>query len=232
MELVDEGDDPALAVDDLAKDSLQPLLELPAVLRAGDHRADVQRDDPLALQTLGHVTGHDPLGEALDDRGLADAWLADQDGVVLRPAAEHLDDATHLLVATDHRVELAATGLLREVTAVLLEDLILLLGVLVGDALPAPDLGERREDAVAREARLAQEVGGRGVPAEQAEEQVLGRDVLVREGLGLAERGVEDRARGLRDPDLGALRVDLRHAVERRIDAVAERLRLHAEVVQ
>ena len=52
----------------------------------------------------------DPLGEALDDRGLADAGLADQDGVVLGAAGEDLDDAADLVVAADDRVELARLG--------------------------------------------------------------------------------------------------------------------------
>ena len=58
----------------------------------------------------GHVAVDDPLGEALDDRGLADAGLADQDGVVLGAAGEDLDDAADLVVAPDHRVELAVLG--------------------------------------------------------------------------------------------------------------------------
>ena len=94
-------------VGDLLEDGLQPLLELAAVLRAGHHRAEVQRDHALVLQRLGHVAGHDALREALDDRGLADAGLADQDGVVLRAARQHLDRPADLLVAADHRVELA-----------------------------------------------------------------------------------------------------------------------------
>ncbi len=53
----------------------------------------------------------DALGEALDDRGLADAGLADQHRVVLRAAAEDLDDAADLVVAADDRVELALLGL-------------------------------------------------------------------------------------------------------------------------
>jgi uncharacterized protein YjiS (DUF1127 family) len=46
-------------------------------------------------------------GRALDDRGLADAGLADQHRVVLGAAREHLDDAADLLVAADDRIELA-----------------------------------------------------------------------------------------------------------------------------
>src|SRR6478672_8652750 len=43
----------------------------------------------------------DPPGEALGDRGLADAGLADEHGVVLRATREDLDDAPDLLVAAD-----------------------------------------------------------------------------------------------------------------------------------
>jgi hypothetical protein len=39
----------------------------------------------------------DPLRQALDDRGLADAGLAEQHGVVLRAAAEDLHDALDLV---------------------------------------------------------------------------------------------------------------------------------------
>src|SRR5215475_5621294 len=42
-------------------------------------------------QGLGHVAGHDALGEALDDRGLADAGLADEHRVVLGTPGQHLD---------------------------------------------------------------------------------------------------------------------------------------------
>ena len=47
--------------------------------------------DPLVLQPLGHVAADDPLGEALGDRRLADARLADQDRVVLGPPLQDLD---------------------------------------------------------------------------------------------------------------------------------------------
>ena len=64
----------------------------------------------------------------LDDRGLADAGLADQDRVVLGATREHLDHTADLLVAPDHRVELALLGQLCQVTPEALERLLLLLG--------------------------------------------------------------------------------------------------------
>ena len=77
VQLVDEDDQLALG-GDLLQHGLQPLLELAAVLRACEERADVERPNTLALQPFGNVAGDDPLREALDDRGLADARVADQ----------------------------------------------------------------------------------------------------------------------------------------------------------
>ena len=142
VQLVHEEDDLALRVLDVLEDRLQALLELAAVLRPGEQGADVERDDPAVAQRLGHVAGDDALGEALDDGGLADAGVADEDGVVLAAAGEDLDDAADLVVTADHRVELALRGLLGEVAAEALERVDLLLGALVGHAVAAADLGD------------------------------------------------------------------------------------------
>ena len=84
VQLVDEEDDLAGRVLDLREDGLQPLLELAAVLRAGEERADVERPDALALEALGHVARDDALREPFDDRRLPHAGLADEHRVVLR----------------------------------------------------------------------------------------------------------------------------------------------------
>ena len=47
--------------------------------------------------------GDDPLGEALDDRGLADAGRSQQDGVALGAADEDLDHPGRLVLAADRR---------------------------------------------------------------------------------------------------------------------------------
>ena len=65
VELVDEGDDLALGVGDLLQDRLHAVLELAAVLRARDHRADVERDEALVAQPLGDVALDDAPREAL-----------------------------------------------------------------------------------------------------------------------------------------------------------------------
>jgi hypothetical protein len=73
----------------------------------------------LVLQRLGHFAVDDALREALDDRGLADAGLADQHRVVLRAPLQDLDHAPDLVVAADHRVELAVARALGQVERVL-----------------------------------------------------------------------------------------------------------------
>ena len=132
-----------------SQDGLEPLLELAAVLRAGHHGGQVEGDEPLAAQGLGHVAGHDALGEALDDGGLADAGLADEHRVVLGAAGEHLDDAADLAVAADDRVELALAGGRGQVVAVLLEGLEGALGVGRGDLGGAAHGRQRGEQALA-----------------------------------------------------------------------------------
>ena len=176
----------AVARLDLGEHGLQPLLELAAVLRAGEQRADVERPDLAVLQALRARRPRRSLREPFGDRGLADAGLADQHRVVLRAAREDLDDAADLLVAADHRVELPRLGGLGEVAAELRERLVGALGILRRDALTAADLLDPREDLVARH-RL------------EREEEVLGRDVVVLEPrallVGLVEHARERRRR-------------------------------------
>ncbi len=105
VQLVNEQDDLALGVRDLLEHRLEALLELAAVLRARHQRPEIERHDPLVAKPLGHVAADDALRQPLGNRRLADAGLTNQDRVVLRPPAQHLDDAPNLLVAADHRVE-------------------------------------------------------------------------------------------------------------------------------
>jgi hypothetical protein len=44
VQFVDERDDLALGVGDLLEHRLQALLELAAILRAGEHRAEIEGD--------------------------------------------------------------------------------------------------------------------------------------------------------------------------------------------
>ncbi len=209
VQLVDEQDDVA-ALGDLLHDLLQALLELAAVLRAGDERGQVEAVDLLALQQLGHVAGGDPLREPFDDGGLADARLADEHGVVLRAPREDLHDPLDLGLAADDGVELAFGGLLREVAAELVEQLRALR--LLARRLPllaAAGPGEHADDLVADLLGVGVEVeqdarGDAFVLAHEAEQDVLGADVVVAERERLAERQLENLLRAWRERDLAA----------------------------
>ena len=179
VQLVDEEDEVALRRLDLVEDGLQPLLELAAVLRACEERADVERPHTLALQSFGDVAVDDALREPFDDRGLARARLADQHRVVLRAAREHLDDAPDLLVASDDRVELALLRGLGQVAAELRERLVRALRILRGDALTAAHRLDLRLELVARD-------------DVEREQQMLGRHVVVLHALRLVRCLVED----------------------------------------
>ena len=68
-----------LRLADFLHHGLDAFLELAAVFGAGDHEREVERDDLLVAQQLGHVARGDFLREAFRDRGLAHAGLADED---------------------------------------------------------------------------------------------------------------------------------------------------------
>ena len=92
---------------------LDALLEVAAIARAGDERAEVEREDSRVLQRLRHLALVNAQRQPFGQRGLADAGLADQQRVVLAAAAEHLDHALELELAADQRIDLPSRGLAR-----------------------------------------------------------------------------------------------------------------------
>ena len=69
VELVDKEDYVALLFDVL-DGVLEPLLKFAAVFAAGDHAAQVQREDALAAEGFGHLAGDDELRKPLHHRAL------------------------------------------------------------------------------------------------------------------------------------------------------------------
>ena len=191
VELVDEEDDVA-ALGDLFHHLLEALLELAAVLGAGDQGGQVEGVDLLVLEQLRHLAFVDAGGQALDDGGLADAGLAEQHRVVLGAAGEDLHDPLDLGFAADHRVELALLGELGQVAAELVEQFRGLLAALAaaaagGGALAAAaGAGQHPDhlvaDLVGVGVEVEQDAGGDAlVLTHQAEQDVLGADVVVAE---------------------------------------------------
>ena len=183
VQLVDE-DDGVLVLHQLLHDGLEPLFELAAVLGAGHDQRKVQRQDALVGQERRHVAFGDALRQAFHDGRLADARLADQHRVVLGAAAEDLDHALQFVIAPDQRVERIVHGGLREVAAELGQQRAFL-GPRGGDLLA---LGTRQflPNGGEPQPALVQDLRGEALLfAQQAEQQVLGADVLVVQPLGL-----------------------------------------------
>ena len=222
VHLVDEGDDLPVGVGDLLEDGLEPLLELAPVLGPGHHGREVEGDEPLVLQAFGDVALDDAPGQALDDGRLAHAGLADEDGVVLRPPGQHLDHPPDLLVAADDRVELPGPGGLGQVTAVALQRLVLLLGVLAGDPVAAPHLLQGAEELLPADADAVGE----------GQQEVLGREVLVVQlgpgGVGRLHDGSRMLAAELRR----LTAVGLGQAGQRLAGPVAEGERRHPDLAR
>lgn len=111
---VDEQDDRPRALADLVDDVLEAVLELALHARAGLQQAEVEHLEFDLGQRLRDVTGGDAQGQAFDHGGLADPGLAGEDGIVLAPPQQDVDELADLAVAADHRVELAVTCALGE----------------------------------------------------------------------------------------------------------------------
>src|SRR5438093_1349913 len=176
--------------------------KLAAVLRPRKERTDAELNDTLVLEPFGHVALHDPLGETLDDRRLPHTRLADEHGIVLRAPREDLDDSADLLVTADDWIDLALAREVREVAPVLLEDLVLALGILVGHALIAAYILQRIEHALARHAETLERRAGEALVRGHRKEQVLRRDELVAQRAGLLLGLLQDAAESGRRADL------------------------------
>jgi hypothetical protein len=195
----------------------------PRYFEPATRAARVQRVDLLALEQLGDVGVRDALREALDDGGLADAGLADEDRVVLRAAREDLHDPLDLGLPADDRVELAVRGELGQVAPELVEQLRGLLALALrrgaragararalagGAAGAAPaGAGEHADDLVADllgvRVEVEEDAGGDAlVLAHEPEEDVLRPDVVVAEAQGLAQGELEDLLGPRRERDL------------------------------
>ena len=229
VQLVHEQDDLTLGGLDLLQHRLEALLELAAVLGAGQQGADVERDHAPVAKALGDVAGDDPLGEAFDDRRLAHPRIADQHRVVLGSPRQHLDHAPDLLVAADHRVELALLRLGCEVAAELLQRLHRVLGVRGGDAVRPADLRDSLQERVA----AGQEVAQSGGLVREGEQEVLGGDVLVAEPGHLLLRPLQGTHECLRGPQVWiGIAAQARQTVDRSERPLADRGDVGAELLE
>ncbi len=169
----------------------------------------------MSVRSLGDLAGDDALGEALDDRGLADARLTDEHRVVLRATRQDLHDALDLARTPDDRVEVALACGLRQVAPELVEDrgpVTRAAGRALAHAsaglrtLATGVAGEQLDDLLAHAVEVRTELlqhlrGDTVALTDQPEEDVLGADVVVSELQRLTQGELEDllRTRGERD---------------------------------
>ena len=62
----------------------ESVLKLPSVLASGNQCTDIECDQLSILQRLGYISRNNSLCQTLDYRGLSNAWLSDQNGIVFR----------------------------------------------------------------------------------------------------------------------------------------------------
>ncbi len=228
VQFVDEQDDALGARGDLLQYRLQTLLELATVFAAGQERAEIERQQFLVFEALRHIAIDDTLRQALDDRGLANPRLADQDRIVLGAARQHLDRAADLLVAADDRVELALSRRFGQVAGVFLERVVALLGRGAVRLAALTHLFDRPVEALRVHPRRSQRLGSAGTGSRrQRQQQPLDGHKAVagalRQLLGL----LEDARQFGRHVDLPRPRpLDLREPVELGIDRLQCRLRV------
>jgi hypothetical protein len=207
VDLVDEQDRAGVLLQ-LAEYALQALLEIAAILGAGDQRAHVERVDGAVAQDFRDLVFDDHARQAFDQRGLANASFADVQRVVFATAAQDLHRALDLQAPADQRIDapfhrqLVQIGreLLQRRAAVRLAALALGAGcglvVLVG-TVPILDLrqavGDVVDDIETRDVLHRQQVGRmRVLLAEDRDQHVRGRDFLLAARLDVEHGALQD----------------------------------------
>jgi hypothetical protein len=170
------------------------------------------------------------LCEPFDDRGLADAGLADQHGIVLGPALQHLDRAPDFLVAPDHRIELALLGAFGHVDGVLRQRLARVLGVRIGHVLAAAQARDRALERRLLEPGFLQQAAEFALIAEGGDEEQFAREIgvalLLRELVGEIQQAHEV----VRRMHVATGAFDFRQAIERLAHLAAQGLGVDAAV--
>ena len=209
VDLVDEQDRPGPPAQ-RADDRLEPFFEVAAKPCACQQRPRVEREylrlPECVLHTLLDEARRQPFGH----RGLADAGIADEHGIVLAAPAQDLDRALKLRRAADKRIEQALTRAGRQVDAVRGERIERSRGTLVPHARGGgrslfvgsaqrhlrDAMRDVFEDVEARDTLRGQEM--RGVSfglLEDRREEIAGLDFLPLRTLDVEHRRLEHAAK-------------------------------------
>ena len=88
----------------LGNQALHPAFKLTPKLCSCHQRRQIQQEHFLVPQLVGHITGNNPLRQALGNGSFAHARLAHQAGVVLLAAVQNLNHPLGLYISADDRV--------------------------------------------------------------------------------------------------------------------------------
>jgi hypothetical protein len=215
VDLVDEDNGLAFVLRQFLQHRLQALFEFAAELGAGQQARHVERQHALALQRIGHLAVDDALRQAFHDRGLAHARFTDQHGIVLGAALQHLDRAADLVVAADHRVELAHAGALGQVERVFFQRLALAFGILRIHGVAAAHGGNGRLQRLACQAVFARQPARVGFVFGERQQHHLAGQKLVAAFLRFAVGQVQQRQQLTPDLHVATVAGHFRQALER-----------------
>jgi hypothetical protein len=150
----------------------------PFMLAPAESRPMSSTCSDTSLELRRHVALGETEREAFDDRRLADARLAGEDGVVLPAAHEDVDDLPDLFVAAGNRVELALPRPLGEVDRVALERLLLAHRRRRDGAARLAGLAGSRRARAAAVAGAHRVLGGAADDAREVGDEVVGADLV------------------------------------------------------
>mmetsp|Transcript_33472 Transcript_33472/g.99761 ORF Transcript_33472/g.99761 Transcript_33472/m.99761 type:complete len:377 (+) Transcript_33472:1804-2934(+) len=129
VHLINEQNDLPVRPLHLLQDGLEPLLELSPQTGPRDQRSHIQTDElARRLERIGNVPRDHALRDPLGDGRLSDPRIPDENGIVLRPAAQNLNRATDFVVASDDRIQFPLLGPFGKIDPVLIEGVVHVFG--------------------------------------------------------------------------------------------------------
>ena len=233
MQFVDKKNDLPLRVFDFLEHGFEPVLKLPAIFRAGQHRSEVERNHALVLQNFRHIAGDNSLGQAFHNGGFAYAGFADEHGIIFGASRKNLHHAADFFIASDDRIEFAAARLLGEIAGITLQRLILGFGILIGNFLRAANNRERFQNCV-----IGCPVAGqyllRDIPLQvrDRQQQMLGGNVFVLEVGSFFESLLEQLVDFIRKHGLSGASRNFGQLFEFAINLAEHGLRSNADLFQ
>ena len=189
MDFVDEEDD-RVVLFNRVEDALDPFFKFTTVLGTGNDTGQIEGENALVQQAVGHIASDDALGQTFGDGRLADARGADEDRIVLGPAAEDLDDAADFLFPADDRVDFPLFGPFIKVAAELGQVAAILgrYGIAAFDGRIVHKLAQALGDQVRVDVHIFQNLDGHAAPFfEDAGQHMFCADIVLFQPVGFAD---------------------------------------------